>query len=339
MTVTAEEVRLVEFRRPWRRAKGYDQSEVDDFLDRIEATLLRQDTVSAEDVLAVRFSPKQRGKPGYLATSVDAFLEKVALDLIRRKVSLTGHTTALTPVAADRPALTAGASSQQAPRPPLPAGPAPTTAHDRTPPSTQPPQPRSGPARPTAMPQPPPATAAPGEPSFDADEVDRFVERVEATLRGQDALTSDGVLAARFNPARPGRRGYSESNVNAFLVVLATSLQQLTHRRGRSAGPPKQAPRSDGRPPALTADDVNRVTLSNPPPDRHGYRLDDVDTFLDRIENTLRGVDQLTADDVRNARFRVSRPGQGGYDPNEVESFLRLVERQLDGAQRRQLGA
>lgn len=334
MTVTAEEVRLVEFPRPWRRAKGYDESEVDAFLDRIEATLLRHDTVSAEDVLAVRFSPKQRGKPGYLATSVDAFLEKVALDLVRRKITRTGHTTTLTPVAADRPALTAGASSQQDPRPSLPTGPAP----ERTPPGRKPPAPPNGPVRPTALPQPPPVTPSPGESSFDADEVDRFVERVEATLRGQDTLTSDGVLAARFNPAGPGRRGYSESNVNAFMVVLATSLQQLAHHRNRSTRPPKQAP-ADARPPALTADDVNRVTLSNPPPDRHGYRLDDVDAFLDRIENTLRGVDQLTADDVRNARFRVSRPGQGGYEPNEVESFLRLVERQLDSAQRRQLGA
>ncbi|QGK70542.1 DivIVA domain-containing protein [Allosaccharopolyspora coralli] len=338
MTVTAEEVRLVDFPRPWRRAKGYDESEVDDFLDRIEATLLRQDTVSAEDVLAVRFSPKQRGKRGYLATSVDAFLEKVALDLIRRKNSLTGHTTTLTPVAPDRPALTAGPSSPHAPRPSLPAGPEPTPADDGKTSNTKPPRPQGSPVRPTALPQPPPTTASAGEPTFDADEVDRFVERVEATLRGQDTLTADGVLAARFHSAQPGRRGYSESNVNAFMVVLATSLQQLSQRRDRSTVPSKPAPASGGAR-MMTADDVNRATLSSPPPDRHGYRLDDVDAFLDRIEDTLRGVDQLTAGDVRNARFRVSPPGRGGYDPNEVESFLRLIERQLDGAQRRQLGA
>ncbi|MGK8464813.1 DivIVA domain-containing protein [Nocardia cyriacigeorgica] len=79
----------------------------------------------------------------------------------------------------------------------------------------------------------------------------------------------------------------------------------------------------------LSADDVRAVTFSSPPFGARGYREDDVDEFLDRVDATLRGADRLTATDVRDIAFRRPRFGHRGYDEREVDAFLDLVEKAL----------
>ncbi|BDT87181.1 DivIVA domain-containing protein [Nocardia cyriacigeorgica] len=79
----------------------------------------------------------------------------------------------------------------------------------------------------------------------------------------------------------------------------------------------------------LSADDVRAVTFSKPPFGARGYREDDVDDFLDRVEATLRGADRLTAAEVREITFRRPRFGHRGYDEREVDAFLDLVEKTL----------
>jgi DivIVA domain-containing protein len=62
---------------------------------------------------------------------------------------------------------------------------------------------------------------------------------------------------------------------------------------------------------------------------RRGYKVDEVDLFLDRVEATLNGdrVDQpVRSQEVHDVVFRVRF---GGYDEWQVDLHLDRVERQL----------
>jgi DivIVA domain-containing protein len=57
---------------------------------------------------------------------------------------------------------------------------------------------------------------------------------------------------------------------------------------------------------------------------RRGYRLDDVDEFLDQVSGALAGDGTVTVEDVRRVAFR---PKRGGYDEGAVDDTLdRVVE-------------
>jgi len=61
---------------------------------------------------------------------------------------------------------------------------------------------------------------------------------------------------------------------------------------------------------------------------RRGYKVDEVDTFLDRVEATLNGAPgaHVTSQEVHDVVFRVRF---GGYDEWQVDLHLDRVERQL----------
>lgn len=62
---------------------------------------------------------------------------------------------------------------------------------------------------------------------------------------------------------------------------------------------------------------------------RRGYKVDEVDTFLDRVEATLNGAPvgpEVRSQEVRDVVFRVRF---GGYDEWQVDLHLDRVERQL----------
>jgi len=62
---------------------------------------------------------------------------------------------------------------------------------------------------------------------------------------------------------------------------------------------------------------------------RRGYKVDEVDAFLDRVEATLAGDPigaPVTAQEVHDVVFRVRF---GGYDEWQVDLHLDRVERQL----------
>ncbi|GDY33698.1 DivIVA domain-containing protein [Gandjariella thermophila] len=87
MTLTPNHVRNVRFSRPRAGELGYDEHDVDAFLERVHAALTGQDALTADDVRAVRFAPARHGNGGYSANAVDVFLVEVRLTLARR---LTG---------------------------------------------------------------------------------------------------------------------------------------------------------------------------------------------------------------------------------------------------------
>ncbi|WP_329787862.1 DivIVA domain-containing protein [Lentzea sp. DG1S-22] len=331
--LSAQDVALVAFHRPPRGQRGYDAAEVDSFLDRVENTMKSKDILTREDVLNVRFSTATRD-PGYDVNEVNVFMELVA-DTLRSTPQR---------VQASAPAQGAHATSQ-AMRPAVRLSPDDVAAvrfH----------KPR------------------PGTRGYHEGQIDAFLDRIENTLRGRDNLTAQQVQDAVFGETAPGTFGYDSEDVDTFLdlVVLmfetapppqappTTQLPQQQQRpqqrrpqpdprpaqQSRSPQRPQQpsAPRPPAQQPALqkavdapglTAADIRNVAFHRPPRGRRGYQESQVDAFLDRIEATLLGQDNLTGKDVRDVRF--SRPliGRRGYDETEVDAFLGQIEQQLSG--------
>jgi DivIVA domain-containing protein len=79
----------------------------------------------------------------------------------------------------------------------------------------------------------------------------------------------------------------------------------------------------------LTPDDIQDATFGKPPIGKRGYKMEQVDAFLDELAATLRGAGDLTAADVRAVTFAKPPIGQRGYDEDEVDAFLDLAEAQL----------
>ncbi len=72
-----------------------------------------------------------------------------------------------------------------------------------------------------------------GARGYDEDEVDAFVERVQAALRDptRQILTAEQVRDTVFSKPRPGRRGYSEKEVDAYLARVEAQLAPAGHTR------------------------------------------------------------------------------------------------------------
>ncbi len=330
--LSAQDVALVAFHRPPKGERGYDAAEVDAFLDRVEDTMRSKDILTREDVLNVRFRTATRD-PGYDVNEVNVFMQLVA-DTLRS-----------TPQRQQAAAPAQGAhATSQALRPAVRLSPDDVAAvrfH----------KPR------------------PGTRGYHEGQIDAFLDRIEATLRGQDNLTAQQVQDAVFGETAPGTFGYDSEDVDTFLdlVVLmfetapppvpkAPPTTQLPQQRPLRPVPPPQPPQrpqavppppppppqkqqalpAPPRPKAaqekkLTARDIRNIAFHRPPRGRRGYQESQVDAFLDRIEATLLGQDNLTGKDVRDVRF--SRPliGRRGYDETEVDAFLARVEQQLSG--------
>nr|WP_308426061.1 DivIVA domain-containing protein [Lentzea pudingi] len=292
-----------------------------------------KDILTREDVLGVKFSTATRD-PGYDVNEVNVFMELVA-DTLRSTPQRQQ---------ASAPAKGAHATSQ-AMRPAVRLSPDDVAAvrfH----------KPR------------------PGTRGYHEGQIDAFLDRIEQTLRGRDNLTAQQVQDAVFGETAPGTFGYDEEDVDTFLdlvvlmfevappprdagpptTVLPPLPQQQQRPQQRSAQPdprPQQRPRQSPpqkRPPAqqpaaqpsveaakFTAADIRNIAFHRPPRGRRGYQESQVDAFLDRIEATLLGQDNLTGKDVRDVRF--SRPliGRRGYDETEVDGFLGQIEQQLSG--------
>ncbi|MEU6262277.1 DivIVA domain-containing protein [Saccharopolyspora shandongensis] len=313
--LTPDDVRNVAFARSWRRNRGYDEREVDAFLERVEAALSGKRPMTARDVLTARFSP---GKPGrsYKKAQVAEFLDQVALTLMKREVRES-----------ERREKKGGAASEQ------------KTVVRRAAPAVEPVAQRGEAVQPGRVEV---FKGSAQQNVLDKAEVDAFMDRVEATLRGADTLTAQDVLGARFNPPGPGRPGYQEASVFAFLVMVSTMIKNMTPRQRPQAVPAQGMP-AQGMPIArafpralvagprqLTPEAIGSVVLHGSAGNEHGYDEDDVDDFLDRVVDTLRGADTLTSRDVQSVAFRAQPAPGTGYDRAEVDSLLDLIAERLD---------
>jgi DivIVA domain-containing protein len=85
--LTSEQVRAVAFSKPRLFKRGYDEDEVDAFLNRVESTLRNPTSpgsLTITDVHDVAFSKPPMGKRGYNEEEVDAFVERIRFELFRR---------------------------------------------------------------------------------------------------------------------------------------------------------------------------------------------------------------------------------------------------------------
>lgn len=307
MTLSPDDVNNATFSSHKRGKRGYDETEVDAFLDRVEAALRGEDPLTVEQILTIDFSPRRRGKRAYSEEEVDALLDEAAKTLQER--------------AQRRP------PTRRKPRPEVP-------APARTSEPTRQVRAMPGPIPPPAQrPQSIRAPASPQEPVYDAEQVDVFLNRVEATLRGEDTLTSQDLLAVRFGAPRPGGRACPKASVDAFLIQVALSLRQLSVHAPRGQGAPQRptAP-SSPTPSPLHAEELDDLTFSCPPPGYPAYDQRQVDGFLRRVGATLRGEDGITAHDVAAVRFSPPPRGARGYAEAEVDAVLNLVSEHLRSA-------
>ncbi|MDX8056397.1 DivIVA domain-containing protein [Lentzea sp. BCCO 10_0798] len=165
-----------------------------------------------------------------------------------------------------------------------------------------------------------------GQRGYDAAEVDAFLDRVEGTMKSKDILTREDVLNVKFSTATRDP-GYDVNEVNVFMELVADTLRS-TPQRAQASAPAKGAhATSQAMRPAvrLSPDDVAAVRFHKPRPGTRGYHEGQIDAFLDRIEQTLRGRDNLTAQQVQDAVFGETAPGTFGYDEEDVDTFLDLV--------------
>ncbi|WP_308102803.1 DivIVA domain-containing protein [Lentzea sp. CC55] len=165
-----------------------------------------------------------------------------------------------------------------------------------------------------------------GQRGYDAAEVDSFLDRVENTMKSKDILTREDVLNVRFSTATRDP-GYDVNEVNVFMELVADTLRSTPQRVQASAPAQGAHATSQAMRPAvrLSPDDVAAVRFHKPRPGTRGYHEGQIDAFLDRIENTLRGRDNLTAQQVQDAVFGETAPGTFGYDSEDVDTFLDLV--------------
>jgi DivIVA domain-containing protein len=87
-----------------------------------------------------------------------------------------------------------------------------------------------------------------GRRGYHEDEVDAFLDRVEATLRDPTArggVTSADIHNVSFSKPQIGRRGYNEDEVDAFLGRVAIELAGRAGQRP-AVGPVQAAPQNFG---------------------------------------------------------------------------------------------
>jgi DivIVA domain-containing protein len=115
-------------------------------------------------------------------------------------------------------------------------------------------------------------------------------------------------------------------------------LERRLFDANATAGTDRGVEQPDARPtaetthrPPLTAGDIKRVAFSRPPIGKRGYNEDEVDAFLDLVEERLRNPSNpsLTAVDVQNMAFSKPPVGKRGYNEDEVDAFLDLVESEI----------
>jgi DivIVA domain-containing protein len=85
--------------------------------------------------------------------------------------------------------------------------------------------------------------------------------------------------------------------------------------------------------PDLTADDAHNVAFSKPPIGKRGYNEDEVDAFLERVEQKLRNLNApggLSAAEVNSVVFSKPPIFKRGYNEDEVDAFLEQIARQLN---------
>ncbi|WP_084467535.1 DivIVA domain-containing protein [Actinokineospora inagensis] len=147
-----------------------------------------------------------------------------------------------------------------------------------------------------------------GRRGYHEDQVDAFLDKVEAALSGTGTLTLDDVHEAEFDAAPLVKRGYHEDQVDEFLDTVAAELEARAAENALKVIPANS--------------EAPYLPLPPAPPGTRGYHPTDVERLahlLDRAANEHDGGP--TVDQIESARLGLSAyPGQG-YHPAAVDAL------------------
>jgi DivIVA domain-containing protein len=187
-----------------------------------------------------------------------------------------------------------------------------------------------------------------GKRGYDEDQVDAFLDRVEATLAGNDRLTAADVRQVVFQDSPLMKRGYNEDQVDNFLDAVVATFEARAHvptspreRAVTELVPPgfeQTAPMPFAQPPSLPADDplidesdtevhirppgdMLALPIPPPPPGTRGYRPGDVEKLAQLIAAAIKSPDGPTSDDLRTIRLSRTFFNGQGYHPEVVDTL------------------
>jgi DivIVA domain-containing protein len=191
--LTPQDIRDVAFDRAPLGKRGYDEKQVDAFLDRIESTLAGTDTLTPDEVREVVFADAPRLKRGYHEDQVDAFLDLVVSTLEQLPEPDPAEETSLLP--ATEPA-----------------------------PLAEPIEHTEPPADLLALPLPP---APPGARGYRVGDVEKLARLLADAIEQVDGPTSADLMTAKLNRTFFNGQGYHTGAVDA---LLAAWVDELRHR-------------------------------------------------------------------------------------------------------------
>jgi DivIVA domain-containing protein len=214
--LTPADVRDVVFDKAPRGKRGYNEKQVDDFLDLVEATLAGTKSLTAEEVSAVVFEDAPLIKRGYHEDQVDGFLDLV-VDTLERL---------------ERAGAERVAAAQRA-APPHPIAVEETVPMAFAQPPSLPPE-LTEPLEPDdpsetgllALPLPP---APPGERGYRPGDVEKLARLLIAAAEQVDGPTSADVRTARLHRTFFNGQGYRTDVVD---TVISAWVEELRNREG-----------------------------------------------------------------------------------------------------------
>jgi DivIVA domain-containing protein len=192
-----------------------------------------------------------------------------------------------------------------------------------------------------------------GKRGYHERQVDEFLDRIEGTLAGTDALSAAEVRTVLFENAPLIKRGYNEQQVDSFLDLVVNTLDRL-EKAGSGRSMPRRAEHPAGRapvpvaPPAPT-EETNPLPFMQPPslptpsaprlqpvppgeplamplppapPGAHGYRPRDVHRLAGLLATATSQQNDGALAELMSARLNWTHgPGQG-YRTDVVDALL-----------------
>ncbi|NUT99869.1 MAG: DivIVA domain-containing protein [Saccharothrix sp.] len=155
-----------------------------------------------------------------------------------------------------------------------------------------------------------------GRRGYHESQVDKFLDRIENTLLGNDDLTAQDIRETKFSRPMFGRRGYDETEVDAFLARVEKQLGD---------GPPRPAT----LPPITSWKQLRMIKLPVAGPTRRGYRTSQVDRVLEEIGIALDGMIGASSAEVAKTRFALSLMNGQGYDCAFIDELMPILVAEL----------
>jgi DivIVA domain-containing protein len=187
-----------------------------------------------------------------------------------------------------------------------------------------------------------------GKRGYDEEQVDAFLDLVEAAVAGSGTLTPDEVRMVVFADAPLIKRGYNEDQVDDFLDVVVATLE---HReRVLHTEPPTRPvyaeqtnPMVFAKPPSLVDEALDTephfpqpngplaLPLPPAPPGTRGYRAGDVEKLARLLARALTEVNGPTSADIRTAPLHRTFFNGQGYRTDVIDTIINAWVEELRG--------